>query len=93
MDAKYILIIEDLVAKLYTQYMSHLNLSKDEYEYYAIVTGSLVFKELALLEFKKEILRESDDNPDDICQTMEAKAKEMAQTIHNRCLNTQQSLN
>ena len=93
MDAKYILIIEDLVAKLLTQYMSHLNLSKDEYEYCAIVTGSLVFKELALLEFKKGIFRESDDNTDDICQTMEAKAKEMAQAIHNRCLNTQQSLN
>lgn len=93
MDVKYISMIENLVSELLTQYMSHINSSKDEYEYCAFVTGSLVFKELALLEFKKGILRESDDDPDDICQTMEAKAKEIAEVIHNRCLNAQQSLN
>lgn len=93
MDAKYVKMIEDLVAELLDRYMPHLQASKDEYEYCAIVTAAVVFKELAITEFKKGILRDTDEDPQDICLTMENKAKEIAEVIRSRCLYTQQSLN
>lgn len=46
-----------------------------------------------MVEFKKSILRDSDDNPDDICKTIDEKAKEIAQTIIERSQNDQQMLN
>ncbi len=93
MDAKYVKIIEELVTDFLGKYMFHLQASKDEYEYCAIVTAAAVFKELAIIEFKKGIFRDTDENPEDICKTIEDKAKEIAENIRSRCLYTQQSLN
>ena len=48
-------MIEELVAELLGQYMPRLQATEDEYEYCAVVTAVLVFKELALIEFKQGI--------------------------------------
>ena len=93
MDEKYSKMIEDSVSELLDKYMVTLNRTKDEYEYCSVVTAALVFKELALVEFKKSVLRDSEDNPDDICNIMEAEAKKIAQDIRLRSLKSQQTLN
>lgn len=93
MDPKYVKMIEDLVAELLGKYTAAVVEATDEYEYCTVVTAALVFKELALVDFKKAILRDSDDDPDDICEAMDSKAKEIAQTIRVRSLNNQQTLN
>lgn len=93
MEDKYVKMIEDLVAGLLDKYTVTLAKTEDEYDYCTIVTAALVFKELALVDFKKAILRDSDDNPDDICEAMNNKAKELAQTIRVRSLKIQQMLN
>lgn len=93
MDVKYSKMIEDSVSELLDKYMVTLNGTKDEYEYCSVVTAALVFKELALVEFKKSVLRDSEDNPDDICEIMEAEAKKIAQDIRLRSLKNQQTLN
>lgn len=93
MDAKHVKIIEELVAELLGKYMFHLQASKDEYEYCTVVMAATVFKEIAITEFKKGILRDTDENPEDICKTIEDNAKEIAENIRSRCLHTQQSLN
>jgi len=93
MDPKYVKMMEALVTDLLNKYMVALMETKDEYEYCTVVTAALVFKELALVEFKKGILRDSDDDPDDICTAMDKKAKDLAQGIRKRSSSTQQTLN
>lgn len=93
MEPKYRKMIEDLVSELLDKYMVALQETKDEYEYCTVVTAALVFKELALVEFKKGILRDSEDDPDDICEIIDNKAKEIALNIRERSLKTQQTLN
>lgn len=93
MDAKYFELVETLVAELMSRYMIYLKSAEDEYDYCTVVTAALVFKELALAEFKKSVLRDSNDDPDEICQIVDHKAQEIAEFIRSRSLNIQQSLN
>lgn len=93
MDSKYIKIIEDLVSELLQKYVAALNATQDEFEYCAVMTAILVFKELAMVEFKKGILKDSEDDPDDICKTIDEKAREIAISIMERSQNDQQTLN
>lgn len=93
MEPEYIKMIEDLVAELLDKYTTAIVNTKDEYEYCTIVTAALVFKELALVDFKKSILRDSDDDPDDICEIINNEAKGIAQTIRMKSLKNQQTLN
>lgn len=86
MDSKYGKMVELLVADLLTKYNIHLSNSQDEFEYCTMVTAALVFKELALFEFRRSIMRNSEDDPDDICKLVEQKALEIAEEIRNRVL-------
>lgn len=93
MEVKYLKIIETIVAELLTVYTAAIANSKDEYDYCAVVTSALVFKELALFDFKKVIIQNSDDDPNDICEAINNKAKEIAITISKRCLYVKHTLN
>lgn len=86
MDAKYQEMVDTLVADLLSVYMKHLEKTKDEYEYVSIVLAAMVFDELAEIEYKRTVERDTDDDPDDICKLMREKAVEMAKSMRNNFL-------
>ena len=92
MDDKYAKIVDILIAELLDKYVEHLKKTENEYEYCAIVTAALVFKELALLEFKKNIIRNTNDDPEDICKLVEVQAVKIAEQMRKRSI-PQRSIN
>jgi bacterioferritin (cytochrome b1) len=83
MDDKYLIIIENVVRKLSEIYNNELRNATNDYEYYAVMHGALVFKDIIENEFKEEIEGLGDD-PDDIYRIMEAASKRMGASIRDR---------
>lgn len=85
MREEYEEIVQKLAAKLLKAYTTELELTNDINEYFATVIGALVFKNLALMQFKKElasdISEEPNSSPEEICQELEEKAQELATQI------------
>lgn len=94
MNIKYKKILESAVADLLTKYNYHLDsVNDDTFEYYTIVTAALVFKNLAIQEFKKIIERDSEEDSSDICKIMEAQAEEISNSIIQANVNSTEMIN
>ncbi len=95
MDKKHLEIIEKLVAELLNKYTSYIKTSKDEFEYCSVVTAAVVFKELALSEFKQSLIDDSEEgeDPNDICELVEERAAELAKDIRTRVLSDDKLIN
>lgn len=74
--------LHTIVAKYLNSYQEDLDKSKSLQDYYLLLTSILVFKNLLLIELKKQIELDGEDNPDDIFEIIESQAKTLAGDIN-----------